>query len=95
VADAAGVTIAHDRECEPPRACGGDTGTVCLGDEFCKAPDGTCAQGAVGVCTGKPPACPVFKVEVCGCDGMTYQNVCFSDAAGVTVNHTGACAPPQ
>ena len=95
VGDAAGVTIAHEGECEPPRACGGDSGTICLGDEFCKAPDGTCAQGAAGVCTGKPPACPVVKNEVCGCDGTTYQNACFSDAAGVTVDHTGACAPPQ
>jgi hypothetical protein len=95
VADAAGATVAHDGECEPPRVCGGDSGTTCFGDEFCKAPVGTCAQGAAGVCTGKPATCPVVKDEVCGCDGVTYQNTCFSDAAGVTVDHTGACAPPQ
>jgi hypothetical protein len=93
IADAVGVTVDHEGSCEPPRACGGDTGTSCLGDQFCKAPAGVCASGAAGVCANKPALCPPMKDPVCGCDGMTYDNACFADAAGVVVNHTGACTP--
>jgi hypothetical protein len=95
VADAAGVAIASPGPCEPPRVCGGESGAACLADEFCKAPPGVCTQGAAGVCADMPVACPVILDEVCGCDGMTYRNRCFADAAGVTVDHAGACAPLQ
>jgi hypothetical protein len=93
VADAAGVTVANEGVCEPPRACGGESGGTCFENEFCKAAAGACTTGSAGTCTAKPPVCPVTKNEVCGCDGVTYDNPCFADAAGVTVNHTGACTP--
>jgi hypothetical protein len=91
VADGAGVTVANDGLCVPPRACGGDTGETCRSDEFCKPPIGACTMGAAGTCAEKPPTCPVIKNEVCGCDGKTYDNSCLAYAAGVAIDHTGSC----
>lgn len=93
VADGAGVTVANDGLCVPPRACGGDTGGTCPSEGFCKGATGACAAGSAGTCADKPKDCPVIKIPVCGCDGQTYDNSCLADAFGVTVNHTGACTP--
>jgi hypothetical protein len=93
VADGAGVTVANDGLCVPPRACGGETGGTCRSEEFCKGATGACAAGSAGTCAAKPTDCPVIKIPVCGCDGQTYDNSCVADAFGVTVDHTGACTP--
>lgn len=92
VAKAAAVTIAHRGACEPTLACGGSAGLTCPNGEFCQSAVGTCAAGADGTCKPRPMDCPVAANLVCGCDGMTYTNACLADAAGVTVNHAGACA---
>jgi hypothetical protein len=91
VADAAAVTIASDGACEPSLACGGGSGLVCPEGQFCKAPTAACVADSAGLCTPIPDLCPTVVTPVCGCDGTTYSNECFADAAGVTVNHTGAC----
>jgi hypothetical protein len=39
--------------------------------------------------------CPEIYMPVCGCDGMVYGNDCEAQAAGVDVDLTGSCTPPQ
>jgi hypothetical protein len=91
LADVAGVQIAGQGACQPQQACGGPSGTTCDTGEFCKKAVASCAPDAAGVCTDTPLSCPTALAPVCGCDGNTYNNACLADAAGVTVNHTGAC----
>jgi hypothetical protein len=91
VADAANVTVASDGACAPALACGGGSALVCPTGQFCKAPLAACAAGSAGFCAPTPVLCPILVLPVCGCDGVTYSNACLADAAGITVNHTGAC----
>lgn len=92
-ADAAGVSIDHLGPCSSGGAvCGGILGTPCENpNEFCKLNVGECCCDFQGVCTPFPMACPLVFDPVCGCDGMTYTNSCFADAAGVSIDHLGAC----
>jgi hypothetical protein len=93
LAAAAGVSVSHTGECAAGAACGGTAGGACADGEFCKRTTGDCSAGADGICTLIPASCPTTLSPACGCDGTTYSNSCFADAAGVTVNTTGACVP--
>lgn len=35
--------------------------------------------------------CTEDYTPVCGCDGITYSNLCKMQCAGVTLEHEGAC----
>jgi hypothetical protein len=75
-----------------PQVCGGIAGIPCEDPgEFCKLPAGECCCDAFGTCTEVPEACPESYDPVCGCDGVTYGNECFADAAKVSVDHAGPC----
>jgi len=88
-----------DGVCDPPEYnCGGPLDVICPEGQFCKTLNDGSADGDVcngpGLCTTRPDACTEQYNPVCGCDGQTYSNSCFADAAGVNVVHGGECAPP-
>jgi hypothetical protein len=97
-ANAAGVSVARDGECEQPggEACGGFQGQQCDDSEFCDFPPAAfCgAADATGVCTDIPQACTREFNPVCGCDGNTYPNACVANSEGVSVASQGECEPP-
>ena len=62
----------------------------CARDSFCSRPEGMCS--AVGRCEMRPEICMPVIMQVCGCDGVTYDGgECSANAAGTSVAHDGAC----
>jgi hypothetical protein len=82
---------------EPPppegELCGGIAGLPCDEGEFCFfTPEQSCGfADLMGECLEIPDACAKIFLPVCGCDGTTYGNACEASAAGVSVQHDGAC----
>ena len=87
-----GVSVNHTGACSSgPQACGGTSGGTCGANQYCKRPDGQCSESTEGVCTDMPGTCQTIVDPVCGCNAATYDNACAAAAAGVSVDHTGAC----
>jgi hypothetical protein len=64
----------------------------CLPDEYCDAPD--CKS--VGSCVKRPTPFMTGPLDwVCGCDGITYGNMAFAHAQGVTAPTIGQCTGPS
>ncbi len=63
----------------------------CGADAFCAKALGQCDEAAEGVCESLPEACPELWSPVCGCDGETYSNSCFAQAARITLDYVGDC----
>lgn len=83
--------------CERPPGgdCGGFAGLVCRPDEWCDFPASMVGCGAadeLGRCRPRPTACDLSIDPVCGCDGLTHDNECFAQMAGVDVAGAGTCA---
>lgn len=80
---------------ECSQVCGGIAGIACEDPgSFCKLDVGGCCCDFQGVCVPIPDACIEQFDPVCGCDGETYSNSCFADAAGMSIDHLGACIEP-
>jgi hypothetical protein len=45
----------------------------------------------IGICVPRPHTCSDVSDPVCGCDGVTYDNLCEAAAARTAIVHTGAC----
>jgi len=61
----------------------------CAETEYCLF-DSCAAE--TGFCEVRPVACPAIYLAVCGCDGLTYTNSCYSARAGVSFDYVGECA---
>lgn len=88
--------------CDAPtlKSCGGFTigpAPTCDADEYCHyEQNATCGWAdAPGVCMVAPETCIDIFMPVCGCDGETYSNSCFANAAGTSVLEEGACPAPE
>lgn len=74
------------RRCDP-------WGNDCGPDQYCslKAEE-QCGDGwSEGVCATTQVMCPAVVNPVCGCDGQSYSNSCYAQAAGQNVWYDGDC----
>jgi hypothetical protein len=89
-AAAAGISVAHEGECRD--VCGGIASIPCPDNQFCELPASECGSADLqGRCVEVTDACPEFYSPVCGCDGVTYANDCFRQAAKAQKAYDGTC----
>ena len=84
-AAAIGVSVAHPGPCDLECRDGFDCGSAL----YCATEPGQCDGG--GVCEPRPEVCPLFFDPVCGCDGVTYSNICDAASSGTGVAAEGVC----
>ncbi len=71
----------------PESLCGANGAVACQPGSFCNFVDLSCgANNALGLCNPPRLSCDIDSAPVCGCDAVTYQNTCFAQAAGVSVD---------
>ena len=72
--------------------CGGPTGKTCESGKFCHFTDLSCGAGDTeGTCEDIPQACEPAEINVCSCEGLTFFNECFANAASQSVRAAGEC----
>ena len=74
-----------------PQVCNETSSSLmpCPDAMYCAKPEGQC--GGNGVCKQKPSGCSKEYMPVCGCNGITYGNLCAAASAGVAVHYSGTC----
>ena len=95
----AGVALDHEGVCGgagEDEMCGGIAGIECADGLRCDmSQHALCIADAAGICVvDEPVFCTEEYAPVCACDGQTYGNDCFRRAAGVALDHIGACGAP-
>ena len=73
--------------------CGTRGGDTCGEGQYCAwaAGDLCGAADAPGRCSYRPQMCPAIYQPVCGCDGVTYGNLCEAGESAMGVLHNGEC----
>jgi hypothetical protein len=74
-------------------SCGGPNGTACPASDYCDfgLMGGCLDANPTGTCQPKPTSCSTVQSQVCGCDGITYLNVCAAAMHGVSPAFNGMC----
>ncbi len=80
-ANPAAADAGEDKSCRVNGDCNGS-------DLFCAK--SSCGD-VTGVCQVAPSDCPDEPQEVCGCDGVTYWNVCLLQRDKVSASTPGPC----
>lgn len=75
-------------------AAAGPTGQECPAGETCLPDVGTCKGKVKGLCKKLVTNCPTQVNAVCGCDDITYINVCEAQKAGKIIAAGGKCDTP-
>jgi hypothetical protein len=83
------VQLAHFGPCFEP--CEPGNPAACREAEVCLTPPGHCDLSREAECVPRPPECPVETGPVCGCDGITYDNLCLMIQAGVSLLDDAPC----
>lgn len=80
-------------DCDAVKPCSFPNGDECDSDEFCMIEPGKCRMSGdtPGLCIQKPEVCAANWKPVCGCDDITYGNVCGAAGAGVNILRAGEC----
>ncbi|ELR10922.1 Kazaltype serine protease inhibitor domain containing protein [Acanthamoeba castellanii str. Neff] len=90
-AQASGASILDPTSpCQAAVSCTNSSDCAAVG-EYCHFLPGEC--GGVGQCASIPQACTRLLNPVCGCDNVTYDNLCLASAAGASLQALGSCGP--